>query len=57
MLTRFIEKAYGAAGLRGKRVVDLGSGTGFTGLMAAALGAETVHVTDQEQLQWLLQVL
>ena len=41
-------------GLRGKRVADLGSGTGVVGIGAALLGAEAT-VCDQEQLLALLQ--
>jgi predicted RNA methylase len=36
----------GPDSLRGKQVLELGSGTGFVGLVAAMLGA-TVYITDQ----------
>jgi 2-polyprenyl-3-methyl-5-hydroxy-6-metoxy-1,4-benzoquinol methylase len=49
VLSKYLEKRFGANGLRGKRVCDIGSGTGCTGFIAAALGAE-VTLTDQEQL-------
>lgn len=40
--------------MEGLRAVDLGSGTGVAGIVAAALGAE-VFLTDQEQLLFLMQ--
>lgn len=46
VLVKYMEKRYGSTGLRGKRVIDIGSGTGFAGIAAAALGAN-VLLTDQ----------
>jgi hypothetical protein len=50
VLVKYIEKRFGKTGeLIGKRVCDIGSGTGITGFAAALLGAEVV-LTDQEHL-------
>ena len=49
VLSKYVEKRYGALGLHGKRVCDIGSGTGCTGFVAAALGAQ-VTLTDQLQI-------
>lgn len=52
VLVRYLQRC--AVDLRGKRLVDLGSGTGITGFAAAALGAR-VTVTDQSQILFLLE--
>ena len=52
VLIRYLQRA--AVTLSGKRLVDLGSGTGITGFAAAALGAQ-VTVTDQAQILFLLR--
>ena len=44
LATHLINRGPGA--LRGKRVLELGSGTGLAGMVAAMLGA-TVCITDQ----------
>eukprot|EP00667_Euglena_gracilis_P015609 EG_transcript_16236 len=44
-LCKFLEVRHGPMGLRGRRVVDLGSGTGIVGLCCAVLGAEAT-ITD-----------
>lgn len=54
VLSKYLEKRYGADGLQNLRVCDVGSGTGCTGFVAAALGAE-VTLTDQLQIMPLLQ--
>ncbi len=41
--------------MSGLRVVDLGSGTGVAGIVAAALGAEETILTDQDQLLFLME--
>lgn len=48
VLLKYIEKH--PALIKGKRVVDLGSGTGVTSLAAAVLGASHVVCTDGEDL-------
>ncbi|KAF9076505.1 putative methyltransferase-domain-containing protein [Rhodocollybia butyracea] len=45
----------GPAYLQGKRVVELGSGTGLVGLTAASLGANKVWITDQKPLLNIMQ--
>ena len=49
VLCKYIERRYGVTALRGKRVCDIGTGTGCTGFVAAALGAH-VTLTDQAQI-------
>lgn len=49
VLSKYLEKRYGAISLRGLHVCDIGSGTGCTGFVAAALGAN-VTLTDQAQI-------
>lgn len=50
VLVKFLERRYRSNdGLRGMKVCDIGSGTGVTGLAAAAMGARVV-LTDQVQL-------
>lgn len=44
MLARYLEKV--PERVRGKTVLELGSGTGFVGLVASALGAARVTLTD-----------
>lgn len=56
VLAKYLELRYnGETGMRGLRVVDLGSGTGVAGIAAAALGAAETFLTDQEQLLFLMQ--
>ncbi|KAJ7990723.1 hypothetical protein DPEC_G00289870 [Dallia pectoralis] len=51
----FVDPDLGVNMWANKTVLELGSGTGVVGLMAACLGAQ-VTVTDLEDLQTLLQV-
>ena len=44
--TWYLENTLGSAALRGKSVVELGAGVGFTSLVANALGASEVVITD-----------
>jgi predicted nicotinamide N-methyase len=46
VLVKYLEKRFGRQGMRGSRVIDIGSGTGFAGIAAAALGGDVV-LTDQ----------
>ncbi|KAF5370036.1 hypothetical protein D9758_001342 [Tetrapyrgos nigripes] len=41
--------------LEGKNVLELGSGTGLVGLVAASLGAKGVWITDQKPLLDIMQ--
>eukprot|EP01038_Epipyxis_sp_PR26KG_P005780 gene5780-7978_t len=54
VLSKYLEKRFTNGGLFGKTVCDIGSGTGCTGLVAAALGAKLVTLTDQECVMFLL---
>ena len=61
VLSKYLEKRFLSVGdsfshppLAGKRVCDVGSGTGITGFVAAAMGA-TVTLTDQECVMPLLK--
>lgn len=46
VLVKYMERRYGANGMAGKCVLDMGTGTGVVGLAAAILGAENVLLTD-----------
>lgn len=61
VLAKYLERRFanvgvgeGRRGMEGLRAVDLGSGTGVAGIVAAALGAEAI-LTDQEQLLFLME--
>lgn len=54
VLAKYLERRFGDKGMCGSRLVDLGSGTGVAGIVAAALGAES-YLTDQEQLLFLMR--
>ncbi|KAJ7067976.1 putative methyltransferase-domain-containing protein [Mycena amicta] len=53
VLCRYLARR-GSTSLRGKTVLDLGSGTGLCGLLAAKLGA-TAYLTDQAPLLSVMQ--
>jgi predicted nicotinamide N-methyase len=55
VLSKYMEHRWPlkSGGMKGLRVIDLGSGTGAVGLVARILGAEVV-LTDQEQLSFLM---
>ena len=60
VLAKYLERRFadvgvgeGRRGMEGLRTVDLGSGTGVAGIVAAALGADA-FLTDQEQLLFLM---
>ena len=55
VLAKYMEKRFDSANsLKGKRVIDIGSGTGCTGLIAAILGG-IVTLTDQDSVRALLE--
>jgi predicted nicotinamide N-methyase len=55
VLSKYLEKKYAAdSQMQGINVIELGSGTGCVGLVAAALGAHVI-LTDQSQLMSLMQ--
>jgi predicted nicotinamide N-methyase len=55
VLSKYLEKKYAAdLQMKGVNVIELGSGTGCVGLVAAALGARVI-LTDQSQLLPLMQ--
>lgn len=61
VLAKYLERRFadvgvgeGRRGMEGLRAVDLGSGTGVAGIVAAALGADA-FLTDQEQLLFLME--
>ncbi|KAJ6516203.1 putative methyltransferase-domain-containing protein [Mycena sanguinolenta] len=49
VLSQYLVDKLGPESLRGKKVLELGSGTGLVGLVAAMLGG-TVYLTDQAPL-------
>lgn len=55
MLSSYLVRRAQAAGVAGKTVIELGSGTGLVGLVAAHLGAAHVWITDQAYVYSLQQ--
>ncbi|QRV76637.1 phospholipase [Ceratobasidium sp. AG-Ba] len=52
VLSRYIARK---GSLEGRKVIELGSGTGLVGLVAGYLGAQEVVITDQEQLMKIME--
>ncbi|ELR18499.1 nicotinamide n-methyltransferase [Acanthamoeba castellanii str. Neff] len=48
-LARYLERHFGEGGLRGKRVLELGAGTGIVGMVASLLGADVVLTDGDEE--------
>mmetsp|Transcript_47773 Transcript_47773/g.82171 ORF Transcript_47773/g.82171 Transcript_47773/m.82171 type:complete len:438 (+) Transcript_47773:54-1367(+) len=49
VLAKFLEgQLQGSQSLAGKKILELGAGTGLAGIASALLGASVVHVTDLE---------
>lgn len=44
--TQYLEQATGPDSVRGKRVIELGAGVGYEGIIAHLLGAKEVAITD-----------
>lgn len=56
VLSKYMELKYRSEkGMDGMRVCDIGSGTGCTGFIAAALGATESVLTDQECIFFLME--
>jgi len=49
LLSKYLEQEYGVLGLTGKKIIELGSGTGLVGIVASLLGAD-VTLTDREEV-------
>lgn len=54
VMCKYLEKTSGSM-IKGKRVIELGSGTGICGLLCSLLSASEVCLTDQGQILHLLQ--